>query len=147
MKRLAFLLVAVLALAACGGSSRLSKTAYDQHLQTDGNSVQKSVTAITKSPASLAAFVKSVDSAETAVNNAADDLDSLKAPKDAEADNAAIVAAFRAIGTALDQVKSNPAGAATIVSKLESSAKVKTAEKATADLKAKGYKVGVIGAP
>ncbi|MBV8479367.1 MAG: hypothetical protein JOY72_03605 [Actinobacteria bacterium] len=147
MKRLALLLVAVLVLAACGGSSSLSKPAYDQHLQSDGNSVQKSVTGITKSPASLAAFVKSVDAAETAVNAAADDLQKIKPPKDAVADNAAIVAAFRAISAALEQVKTNPAGAAGIVSKLESSAKVKAAEKATADLKSKGYKVGVIGAP
>ena len=147
MKRLAFLLVAVLALAACGGSSSLSKSAYDQHLQSDGNAVQKSVTAITKSPASLAAFVKSVDAAETAVNNAADDLDSLKPPKDAKADNVAIVAAFRAIGAALEQVKTNPAGATTIVTKLESSAKIKAGEKAAADLTSKGYKVGAIAAP
>ena len=147
MKRLALLLLSVVALAACGGSSRLSKSSYDQHLQKDGNSVQKAVTAITKSPASLAGFVKSVDAAEAAVNNAATDLDSIKPPKDADADNTAIVAAFKAIGSALEQVKTNPAGAATIVSKLESSPKVKAAEKATTDLTAKGYKVGVIAAP
>ena len=34
-----------------------------------------------------------------------------------------------------------------IVAAIESSSQLKAAEKATADLKQKGYKVGVIGAP
>jgi len=36
MKRLAAIVFAVLLLAACGGSSRLSKSQYEQHLQDGG---------------------------------------------------------------------------------------------------------------
>lgn len=148
MKRLAPILLLGVLLAACGGSSRLSKSAYEQKLQTDGKAVQKSVTALTKTtPASLADFAKKIDVAETAVKNAADDLDSIKPPSDAVADNAAVVAALRRIQKGLEQVKSNPAGAQAIVGAIEQSPQLKAAEKATADLKKKGYKVGVIGAP
>ena len=148
MKRLALLAVAGVLLAGCGGSSHLSKSAYEQHLQSDGQAVQKTVTALTKTtPTSLAQFAQRVDAAEKAVKSAADDLASLKPPTDAVADNDALVTAFRAIQSALERVKANPAGAQAIVTKLEASSTLKAAEKATADLKKKGYKVGVIGAP
>jgi multidrug efflux pump subunit AcrA (membrane-fusion protein) len=148
MKRLALLAVAGLLLAGCGGSGRLSKSAYEEHLQTDGKTVQATVTALTKTaPTSLAQFAQRVDAAEAAVKKAGDDLASLKPPSDAADDNEALVAAFRAIQSALEKVKANPAGAQAIVTKLEASPQLKAAEKATADLKKKGYKVGVIGAP
>ena len=148
MKRLALLAVAGVLLAGCGGSGRLSKSAYEEHLQTDGKTVQTTVTALTKTaPTSLAQFAQRVDAAEAAVKKAGDDLASLKPPSDAADDNAALVAAFRAIQSALEKVKANPAGAQAIVTKLEASPQLKAAERATTDLKKKGYKVGVIGAP
>ena len=148
MKRLVLLVVAGLVLAGCGGSSRLSKAAYEQKLQADGNAVQSAVTALTKTATtSVAQFATKVDAAEAAVKKAADDLDSIKPPSDAEADNAAIVAALRRIQTGLEQVKKSPTTAAVIVGQIESSPQLKAAVKATADLKKKGYKVGVIGAP
>jgi hypothetical protein len=148
MKRLALLAVAGVLLAGCGGSGRLSKSAYEQRIQADGNTVQKSVTALTKTaPTSLTQFAQRVDAAEAAVKKAADDLASLKPPSDAVADTAAIVTALRSIQSALERVKANPTGAEAIVTKLEKSPELKAAERATADLKQKGYKVGVIGAP
>lgn len=126
----------------------MSKSAYEQRVQADGKSVESSVTALTKTPpSSLADFAKRIDTAEAVVKKAADDLDSLKPPKEAEADNTAIVAALRRIQSGLEQVKSNPTAAASIVGQIEKSPQLKAAEKATADLKKKGYKVGVIGAP
>jgi hypothetical protein len=148
MKRLALLAVLGVLLAGCGGSGRLSKSAYEQRIQTDGAAVQKSLTALTKTtPTSLAEFAQRTDAAEAAVKTAADDLASLKTPSNATADNAAIVTGLRAIQSALERVKANPTGAQAIVAKLETSPPLKAAEKATADLKQKGYKVGVIGAP
>jgi hypothetical protein len=148
MKRLALLALAGVVLAACGGSGRMSKSAYEQKLQAEGKSVQSSVTALTKStPASLADFAKKVDAAETVVKKAADDLDSLKPPSDAVADNDALVAAFRRIQKGLEQVKASPIDAQKIVTQIETSPEIKAAERATADLKKKGYEVGVIGAP
>jgi len=148
MKRLALIVAAGILLAGCGGSGRLSKSAYEQKLQADGKPVQASVTALTKTtPASLADLTKKIDAAETAVRNAADDLDSLKPPSDASADNDAIVAALRRTEKGLEQVKANPTSALTIVAATEGSPQLKAAEKAIADLKEKGYKVGVIGIP
>jgi len=147
MKRLVLVVAAVVLLAGCGGSGRLSKAAYEQKLQADGNAVQSAVTALTKTATtSLAQFATKVDAAEAAVKKAADDLDAAKPPSDAEADNAAIVAGLRRIQTGLEQVKKNPTTAAAIVGQIESSPELKAATKATADLKKKGYKVGVIGA-
>jgi hypothetical protein len=148
MKRLALLAVAGVLLAGCGGSGRLSKSDYETRLQTDGKAVQTSVTALTKTATtSIADFATKIDSAEAAVKKAADDLDSIKPPSDAEADNTAIAAGLRRIQTGLEQVKKSPTTAAAIVGQIESSPELKAAEKATADLKQKGYKVGVIGAP
>lgn len=153
MKRLALLLLAGVVVAGCGGGSRLSKSAYQQKLQTDGKSVQKSVTALTKTtPATLSELAKRVDAAEASVKQAADDLDSIKPPADAVADNAAIVNALRAIQSGLERLKKaaatgDPAAAQKIAGQLSSSPQLKAAEKATSDLKKKGYKVGVIGAP
>jgi hypothetical protein len=148
MKRLVLLLVAGVLLAGCGGSSRLSKAAYEQKLQADGNAVQSAVTALTKTATtSVAQFATKVDAAEAAVKKAADDLDAAKPPSDAEADNSAIVAGLRRIQSGLEQVKKSPTTAAVIVGQIQSSPELKAAEKATADLKKKGYKVGVIGAP
>src|SRR5579872_4885400 len=101
MKRLALLALVGVLLAGCGGSGRLSKSAYQQRIQTDGNTVQKQVTALTKTaPTSLAQFAQRVDAAEAAVKKAADDLASLKPPSDAAVDNAAVVTALRAIQAA-----------------------------------------------
>lgn len=148
MKRLALLLAAGVVLAGCGGSSRLSKSAYEAKLQADGQTAQTSVTKLTKHPpTSLADLATRVDQAEGAVKKAADDIGSLKPPADAVADNAAIVTFLRRVQAALEQVKKNPTAASSIVAAIEKSPELKAALEATADLKSKGYKVGAIGAP
>ena len=153
MPRLSVILVVVVLLAACGGSGRMSKTAYQQSLQTDGKALQQAVTALSggsTSVTSLAQLATRVDASEASVQKAADDLASIKAPKDAEADNTAIVAALRAIQTGLENVKKTAtSGDAAAVQKaaaaIETLPQLKAAEKAVGDLKAKGYKVGVLG--
>jgi hypothetical protein len=148
MKRLALLLAVGVVLAGCGGSSRLSKSAYEAKLQADGRSVQTSVTKLTKHPpTSLSDLATRVDQTESVVKKAADDIGSLKPPSDAVADNAAIVTFLRRVQSGLEQVKKNPTAASSIVAAIEKSPQLKAALKATADLKSKGYKVGVIGAP
>ena len=148
MKRLALLALAGVVLAGCGGSSRLSKSAYEQTLQADGTAVQKSITALTKTPTtSIAQFTAKIDAAETALKKATDELEALKPPSDAVADNAAIASGLRAIQAGLEKVKANPTAASAIVAQIEGSPQLKAAAKATTDLKQKGYKVGVIGAP
>lgn len=151
MKRLAAIVFAALLLAACGGSSRLSKSQYEQHLQDDGKAVSNTIKTLTGAQTSidLAAIVKKVDSASAAVKQAADDLDSVKPPADAEADNATLVTGLRAIESGLAKLKkalaTNPIQAAAIGRDLQQAPAVKAAEKAAQDLKKKGYKVGVLG--
>jgi hypothetical protein len=152
MKRLAILVLAGLVLAACGGSSRLSMKDYETHLQNDGKPVQTTVTALTKAAniTSLAQFATKADAAEAAVKTAADDLDSIKPPQDAESDNAAIVTALRTIQSGLEKLKKlaasgNTAAVLAAAASLESSPQLKAAQKAITDLKQKGYTVGFLG--
>ena len=152
MQRLSFLVLAVVLLAACGGSGRMSKTAYQQ-------------TTADRRQGVAAGRGRAHRLDERHVARAARDESGrgrgvgeegrrrprpVKAPKDAEADNTAIVAALRAIQTGLENVKKTAAsGDAGAVQKaaasIETLPQLKAAEKAVGDLKAKGYKVGVLG--
>lgn len=149
MKRLAMVLVlAGVVLAGCGGSGRLSKSAYQQRLQMDGKPVGRVIASLQKSPPkTLAALVTRLDAAEAAVKKAADDLDAAKPPSDAVADNAAIVSGLREVQSGLEKVKANPASASSTLKQMEASPAIKNAEKAIADLKSKGYQVGAFGLP
>ena len=153
MKRLPFLVLVAVLVAACGGSGRMSKADYQKHLQTDGKPVQQTVTALISgsgSITSLQQLATKIDAAEAAVKTAADDLASLKPPKDADADNGALVAGLRAVQAGLESLKAKAAsgdiaGVQQAGTALESSPKLKAAEKAIADLKSKGYAVGFLG--
>jgi hypothetical protein len=149
MKRLAVVLVlAVAAFAGCGGKSNLSKSAYQQRLQADAKPVGLLISSLTKSPPkTLTALVSRLDQAEATAKKAADDLAAAKPPADVAADNTALVAGLRKVQAGLEQVKANPAAAASVIAKLESSPAIKNAEKALADLKSKGYSVGALGLP
>ena len=149
MKRLAAVLLLVgVVLAGCGGSGSLSKSAYEQRLQADAKPVGQVISSLqAHPPKTLAALASRLDAAEAAVKKAGDDLAAAKAPSDAAADNAALVAALRKVQTALEQVKANPTSATAILAAVEASPRIKAAEKALADLKAKGYKVGAFGLP
>jgi hypothetical protein len=152
MKRLATLVLAGLVLAGCGGSGGMSKSDYQARLQADGKPVQAAVKALTSGAnvASLAGFAAKADTAEAAVQKSADDLSSIKPPKAAAADNAAIVAGLRAIQTGLEQLKKTAVsgGALAVLAQagaLEHSAPLTAAQKAIADLKRQGYSVGFLG--
>lgn len=152
MKRLSFLVVIGVLLAACGGSSRLSKAQYQQRLTVDSNAVQKVITQLTNagSSSTLAGFATKIDAAEAVVKKAADDLAAAKPPKDVEADNATVVTALRKIQSSFEKMKTAAgSGGSTAVlaatAALERSPELKAAERAIGDLKSKGYDVGVLG--
>jgi hypothetical protein len=152
MRRLALLLGLGVVLAGCGGSGTLSKSDYQTHLQQDGKPVQQTVTSLlaAKNITSLQQLATKADAAEAAVKAAADDLDSIKPPKDVAADNAALVTGLRAIQSGLEHLKKvatsgNIAAVLGAGTALESSGPVKAAETAIADLKKKGYSVGFLG--
>jgi len=144
--------VVLVALAAgCGGGSgRLSKAQYEQKIQADGKAVQEAAGAITSSGASLSGLAVKVAAAEKAAKAAADDLGSVKPPADAADDNAKIVTALRTIEVQLQKLaQAAKAGNTSAVQQaglaLQSSPEIKAAEAAAKDLKAKGYKIGVLG--
>ena len=137
--------------AGCGGSSRLTKAQYEKRVQADGKALTKATSSLGASTTSLAALKTAVTSAHAGLEAAANDLESLKPPKEAEADNKAFVAAIRdieaqftALAKAADKGDMNAVIAT--VQKLSASKAIKAAQVAAADLSKKGYKLGALGA-
>jgi hypothetical protein len=148
--KLAFLLAALALVAGCGGgSSRLTKAEFEQHIQTDGQALQKAVAKLGAAK-SLTELATQVGAAETAVKAAADDLESVKPPADAETPTKTIVKALRSIDAQLKQLEQaakdkDLIGVQKIAKTIQSSSDIKAAQKASNELKQKGYKIGVIG--
>jgi hypothetical protein len=148
--KLAFLLAALALVAGCGGgSSRLTKAEFEQHIQTDGQALQKAVAKLGAAK-SLTELATQVGAAETAVKAAADDLESVKPPADAETPTKTIVKALRSIDAQLKQLEQaakdkDLIGVQKIATTIQSSPDIKAAQKASNELKQKGYKIGVIG--
>jgi hypothetical protein len=146
----AVVVLAALAAGCGGGSSRLSKAQYEQKIQADGKAVQQAATAITSSGGSMQKLAVQVAAAEKAAKVAAGDLGGVKPPADIADDNTKIVAALRTIDAQLTKLEqAAKAGDVTAVQQaalaLQSSPEIKAAEDAAKDMKAKGYKIGVIG--
>jgi hypothetical protein len=140
---------ALVLLAGCGGSSRMSKADYEAKVQSDGKAVQKEVAKL-NTFTSMSELGQHIGGAEQAVKAAADDLDKIKPPKDAEADNHTIVVALRTIDTQLVRLeaaakKGDIAGAQAAGAAIQKAPEIKAAQQAAADLKKKGYKIGVLG--
>jgi DNA repair ATPase RecN len=149
--KLAFLLAALALVAGCGGgTSRLTKAQFEQHIQADGNAVQKAVAKISGTPSSLAELAKQVAAAESAVKAAADDLEKIKPPQDAEQETKTIVNALRTVDAQLQKLeqaakKNDPVAAQVAASAIQSSPEIAAAQKAAKSLKKKGYDIGAIG--
>ena len=149
-RRIAPLLVVAALLAGCGGSARLSKAQYEARAKADGTIVENAVVKISGNTTSLKELATQVTAAHKAVTRAADDLAAAKPPANAEADNAKIVAALRAIAVQLGKLEAaakagDTAAALAAGRAVQNAPEVKQAEAATKDLKAKGYDIGVIG--
>lgn len=151
-KRAGLVAVVVLAslAAGCGGSSRLSKTQYEQRIQKDGKAVQQAVASISGNPGTLKQLALQVAAAEKAAKKAADDLDGAKPPSEVEADNTKIVAALRAIDTQLLKLEQaakdgDSAAAQAAASAIQNAPEIKAAQTAATDMRKKGYDIGVIG--
>jgi hypothetical protein len=149
--KLAFLAAALVVVAGCGGggSSRLTKAEFERHIQKDGTALQNAVAKLGAAK-SLTELATQVGSAEKAVKAAADDLESVKPPADAEAPTKTIVKALRSIDTQLKQLeqaaKDNDLIAVQKTAQaIQSSSDIAAAQKAANVLEQKGYKIGVIG--
>jgi len=135
-------------LAGCGGgSSRLTKAQYEQRVQKDAAALTKATSGIGTSTSSFSDLQKVVTSAQSGIEAAAKDLESLKPPQEAENANKAFVAALRAIesdfkamATALK--KHDLTKIVALVQQLGGSKEVAAAKRAAADLAKKGYHLG-----
>jgi hypothetical protein len=138
--------------AGCGGGGggRLSKAQYEQRIQADGRDAQAAVVKAQGSINTPGSLATQLAAARNAVKHAADDLDSIKPPKDAEADNQTIVVGLRTIQTELEKLrtaanKHDIAALQSAAAALQGSPEIRAAQQAANDLKKKGYKIGVIG--
>jgi hypothetical protein len=139
----------VVLLAGCGGgSSRLSKKDYEQHLHQDATLIAKAATnASTADFNSPAQYARRIALAQKDMTRAADDLDALDPPADAEQDTKQIVAGVRYLSKALARlhhaaVTKNFDAASKVSSDISASPEVKGVGTAIKDLKGKGYDVG-----
>lgn len=149
MRRAAGLLTVVVLLAGCGGgSSRLSKTEYEQHLKQDATLIAKAATnASTANFGSPDQYARRVALAQHDMTTAAKDLDAIKPPADAEEDTKEIVVGVRYLAKALARLHhaattSSFAEAQKVSTDIAASAEVKGVSSAISDLKRKGYDVG-----
>jgi hypothetical protein len=139
----------VLALAGCGGGARVSKTTFEQHLKKDAVTAAKALTnASTGAGHGNAAYIRRLRFAQSELANAADDLDELRPPADAEADTKTVVKTLRyfvrQLKTLQHAAETHDSEEARAVSKaIGESAELKAFTAAIKDLQGKGYDVGV----
>ncbi len=153
---LAALLLA-LAVAGCGGGggksgggTQLSKTQYESRIQKDGDEIKNVFEPLSKPPKSLKDLASKIGAGQKKLRAAADDLDSVKPPSDVAHDNDVLVAGLRKLADQLDPLrkgaeKNDPNLVRQAVTNLQSSNSLKAAQKATEDMKKKGYEIGTLG--
>jgi hypothetical protein len=149
--KIAALLVGVLALAACGGggTARLSKAQYEQKIKAEGKALQSAFTTLDlNANKNLKDLAAKVGQLRTNLEHSASDLDKLKPPKDAEADNRTIAKTLHRFADIFGELqKAAKAGDRTKLAAAQSKllAASQAGVRATNDLKAKGYEVGSLG--
>lgn len=153
---LAALLIVPALAAGCGGKSggsggtQLSKTQYESRIQKDGDEIKNVFKPLSTPPKSLKELAKNIAAGQKKLRAAADDLDSAKPPSDVAHDNAVLVAGLRTLADQLEPlrvgaVKNDANLVRSAVTKLQGSNSLKAAQKATEDMKKKGYSIGTLG--
>jgi hypothetical protein len=146
---------AAVALAAgCGGSGRLSESDYEQKLQAEGMRLQSAARPLcalqTATEGNLEALASGLGPARKKVENAADDIDSLKPPQDAKADNQTIADALHQIAKVFGEIKkaAESGNLQTTQALMEQAPPAaEAATHATNDLQKKGYDIGALDDP
>jgi len=133
-----------------GGGSELTKAQYEQHLQQDSQAITKAFTPLRKPPRTLNELAGELKVGEAKLREASDDLNSVKPPKDVQADNTALAKGLSELAAELELLRNAAAkNDAKLVQKalteLQQSHALVDARKATDDMKKKGYKLGSLG--
>ena len=141
----------VLLLAGCGGGGgRLSKAGYESKMQAEAQRLTNALQGANLVTAtSLKDFAAKIGSVRADIQKAADDVDALKPPKNAEADTQRIADVLHRFAAIVGQIenaagKGNLASVQRLVAQLQNEGRA--AQPAVQDLKQKGYDVGQFGA-
>jgi hypothetical protein len=138
----------LLGATGCGGSSRLSKSAYEKKVRADGRDIKSAFQVLSSNKlSSLDQMAHQIGKGQDELRKAADDLNGVKPPKDVESDNKKLVKGLRGLADDLEGLKKgaaegNPKKVQQAAAKLQSSSALKEAQAATSDMKKKGYKIG-----
>jgi hypothetical protein len=139
--------VAVAAAAGCGGGgdSRLTKSQYEQKMQAEATSLQASVRNLGFVEGSLSTLAAKVDKIQKAFSKAANDIDALVPPKDAEADTQRIADTLKRLPVSSANIRSAAAQKDTqrvqqLFAQIQTAGQA--AAQASTDLKRKGYDIG-----
>jgi hypothetical protein len=133
-----------------GGGTQLSKTQYESRIQKDGDDIKNVFQPLNTPPKSLKDLATKLEAGQKKLRAAADDLDGVKPPSDVAHDNAVLAAGLRKLADQLEPLRkaaaANDANAIRkAVTQLQGSQSLKEAQKATDDMKKKGYKIGTLG--
>lgn len=153
---LAAVLIAPALAAGCGGKSghgggtQLSKTQYEARIQKDGDDIKNVFKPLSQPPKSLKELAKNIAAGQKKLRAAADDLESIKPPSDVAHDNDVLAKGLRTLAGQLEPlrvgaVKNDANLVRKAVTKLQGSNLLKAAQKATEDMKKKGYSIGTLG--
>ena len=146
-------IVAVL-LAACGSTARLSKAEYERRLGSIGTSAGTTLSKLFSNPAlltpkSLKQAAGVVRQGASTIDDAASQIDALKPPPDAQADNGQLAKAFRELASELRQWATDAErGNVQAVKAFDEQLRANELpgelliQKTIHDLKSKGFKVG-----
>ena len=140
----------VLAAAGCGGSGRLSKSAYQQKLKTEAQQLKADFAGVNlaASSSNLKQLAAKLGTLQQKLEHSATNLGHLKPPKDAVDDNNKLADALHRFANLFGQIKSAAAnGDAKKVQSLATQVAAIGQEgtQASADLKHKGYDIGAFG--
>ena len=129
-----------------GGGGQLSKSQYEQHLQTDTQKIKKAFVPLSTAPTSLSQLASNLKVGEAQLNQAADDLDSVKPPTNVEKDNQKLASGLHTFADELASFrkaaeKQDPQRLRATFTQLQHSHALVDVRAASQDLKNKGYKV------
>jgi DNA repair ATPase RecN len=141
-----------LAVAGCGGGGggQLSKSQYEDHLQTDSKAITKAFKPLSTPPSSLSQLASELKTGQDELRSASDDLSGVKPPKDVAKDNQALAKGLQTLADELDALrkaaaKKDPTQVQKALNELKTSHALVNARNATDDMRKKGYKLGGFG--
>jgi hypothetical protein len=137
-----------LALAGCGGESRLSKAEYERALVAEGKTLKSAAGAINVD--SRSELKRRIGDLHRQLDKAAETIGGLKPPENAEADNRKIAAGLRRLADDFGRMEraakaDDSARVQQIAQQIVAAPEIADLMAATKDLKAKGYEVGSLG--